>query len=118
MKHCASWYSLTLCLLVSAAVEARTIVDVTGVGTEKISVDISVSNQAFAKCLKKNLELSGCFTVVRNGGIKVTGQPGAIRAEGRGTVISADVLRAKVPNFPWPERTLDLRKEMEAGVNG
>ena len=91
MKHCTNWYSLALCLLVSGAVEARTIVDVKGVGTEKISVDIQVSNQMFAKCLKKNLELSGCFTVVRNGGIKVTGAPGAVRAEGRGTVISAEV---------------------------
>ncbi len=30
------------------------------------------------------------------------------------TVISADAVRAKVPNFPWPERTLDLRKELTA----
>jgi acyl-[acyl-carrier-protein]-phospholipid O-acyltransferase/long-chain-fatty-acid--[acyl-carrier-protein] ligase len=30
------------------------------------------------------------------------------------TVISADAMRAKVPNFPWPERTLDLRAEIAA----
>lgn len=30
------------------------------------------------------------------------------------TVISADALRAKVPNFPWPERTVDLKAEMAA----
>ncbi len=30
------------------------------------------------------------------------------------TVISADAVRAKVPNFPWPEGTLDLRKEIQA----
>ncbi len=30
------------------------------------------------------------------------------------TVISAEALKAKVPNFPWPERTLDLKTEMEA----
>lgn len=30
------------------------------------------------------------------------------------TVISADAVRAKVPNFPWPERTLDLQTEMAA----
>ncbi len=31
-----------------------------------------------------------------------------------GTVLSADAVRAKVPGFPWPERTLDLRKEIAA----
>ncbi len=30
------------------------------------------------------------------------------------TVISADAVRAKVPTFPWPERTVDLKAEMEA----
>jgi acyl-[acyl-carrier-protein]-phospholipid O-acyltransferase/long-chain-fatty-acid--[acyl-carrier-protein] ligase len=30
------------------------------------------------------------------------------------TVISADAMRAKIPNFPWPEKTLDLRKEIAA----
>ncbi|MEO7599184.1 MAG: AMP-binding protein [Opitutus sp.] len=30
------------------------------------------------------------------------------------TVISAEAMRAKVPSFPWPERTLDLRQEIDA----
>ncbi|HEY8994855.1 MAG TPA: MFS transporter [Lacunisphaera sp.] len=30
------------------------------------------------------------------------------------TVISADAMRAKLPNFPFPERTLDFRQEIEA----
>jgi acyl-[acyl-carrier-protein]-phospholipid O-acyltransferase/long-chain-fatty-acid--[acyl-carrier-protein] ligase len=30
------------------------------------------------------------------------------------TVITADAMRAKLPAFPWPARTLDLRKEIEA----
>ena len=30
------------------------------------------------------------------------------------TVLSADAMRAKVPNFPFPERTLDFKKEVEA----
>ena len=30
------------------------------------------------------------------------------------TVLSADLLRAKLPNFPWPERTLDLTAEINA----
>lgn len=38
----------------------------------------------------------------------------ALRMSGVKTVISADVLRAKVPNFPWPERTLDFRREVAA----
>jgi len=32
----------------------------------------------------------------------------SMKIAGIQTVISADALRAKVPNFPWPERTLDL----------
>ncbi len=38
----------------------------------------------------------------------------SLRLAGVATVISADAVRAKVPNFPWPERTLDLKTEMEA----
>ncbi len=30
------------------------------------------------------------------------------------TVLSAEAMRAKVPAFPWPERTLDLREEIAA----
>jgi acyl-[acyl-carrier-protein]-phospholipid O-acyltransferase / long-chain-fatty-acid--[acyl-carrier-protein] ligase len=36
------------------------------------------------------------------------------RIAGISTVISAEAMRAKVPNFPWPERTLDLRAEILA----
>lgn len=38
----------------------------------------------------------------------------SLRLAGVETVLSADLMRTKVPNFPWPERTLDLRKEIEA----
>ncbi len=38
----------------------------------------------------------------------------SLRIGGIGAVISADAVRAKVPNFPWPERTLDLKAEMDA----
>ncbi len=38
----------------------------------------------------------------------------SMRIGGVKTVISADIMKTKVPNFPWPERTLDLRKEIEA----
>jgi acyl-[acyl-carrier-protein]-phospholipid O-acyltransferase/long-chain-fatty-acid--[acyl-carrier-protein] ligase len=38
----------------------------------------------------------------------------SLRIAGIKTVISADVLRARVKDFPWPDNTVDLRKEMEA----
>ena len=38
----------------------------------------------------------------------------AMRLAGITTVISAEAMRAKVPTFPWPERTLDLRVELQA----
>jgi acyl-[acyl-carrier-protein]-phospholipid O-acyltransferase/long-chain-fatty-acid--[acyl-carrier-protein] ligase len=38
----------------------------------------------------------------------------SMRIGGVTTVISVDVVRQKVPGFPWPQRTLDLRKEIEA----
>lgn len=30
------------------------------------------------------------------------------------TVLSADAMRSKIPSFPWPERTLDIRAEIAA----
>lgn len=38
----------------------------------------------------------------------------ALRLGGIETVISADAVKAKVPGFPWPEKTRDLRAEIEA----
>jgi acyl-[acyl-carrier-protein]-phospholipid O-acyltransferase/long-chain-fatty-acid--[acyl-carrier-protein] ligase len=38
----------------------------------------------------------------------------SLRIGGVSTVISAQVLREKLPDFPWPERTLDLKAEIEA----
>jgi acyl-[acyl-carrier-protein]-phospholipid O-acyltransferase / long-chain-fatty-acid--[acyl-carrier-protein] ligase len=38
----------------------------------------------------------------------------ALRRGGIGAVLSADVLRSKLPNFPWPERTLDVKAEIAA----
>ncbi len=38
----------------------------------------------------------------------------SLRQAGVVTVISADAMRAKLPGFPWPERTLDLRAEIAA----
>ncbi len=38
----------------------------------------------------------------------------SLRLAGITTVITADALRAKVPDFPWPEDTRDLRAELAA----
>ncbi len=38
----------------------------------------------------------------------------SLRLAGIATVITADALKAKLPNFPWPEHTLDLKEELEA----
>lgn len=38
----------------------------------------------------------------------------ALRQAGITTVISADAMKEKAPTFPWPERTLDLRREIDA----
>jgi len=78
--------------LVSASLaSAETVVDITGSGAAKKSVAINVSNRAFANCLKKNLELSGLFAVQPNGGITVSGTPGAISVTGGGRTLSSNV---------------------------
>ncbi|HEY1764209.1 MAG TPA: AMP-binding protein [Opitutaceae bacterium] len=38
----------------------------------------------------------------------------SLAAAGVRTVISADALRPRLPDFPWPERTRDLRAEIQA----
>ena len=38
----------------------------------------------------------------------------SLRAAEIGTVITAAALRTRAPDFPWPERTLDLAEEMDA----
>ncbi|HVU18668.1 MAG TPA: MFS transporter [Candidatus Didemnitutus sp.] len=39
----------------------------------------------------------------------------SLRLGGISTVISADAMRARLPDFPFPENTVDLRQEIEAG---
>ena len=69
-------------LLAVPSASARTVVDVTGTGVQKNSVEIRVANPAFANCLRRNLELTGLFVVQAQGSIKVTGASGSIRADG------------------------------------
>jgi TolB protein len=87
MKKLIVSASLTL---VAAAAIAQAVVDISGSGMAKKSVSVEVSNPDFAKSLKKNLELSGLFVVQANGGIRVTGTPGAsVRVEGAGKVLTS-----------------------------
>ena len=72
------------CMALASVVGAETIVDVSGVGATKFGVAIQVGHPMFARCLQRNLELSGLFVVGKSGTIRVFGAPGAIRAEGRG----------------------------------
>ena len=37
----------------------------------------------------------------------------SMRIGGVKTVLSANAMKPKIPNFPWPERTLDLKEEIE-----
>ena len=76
-------------LVLLATAGAATVVDVSGIGNKKYTVQVSVSHPMFARCLQKNLELTGLFVIGSSGSIKVTGAPGAIRAEGAGKSLDA-----------------------------
>lgn len=68
---------------------AATVVDVDVRGAQKIAVAVKVAHPAFAKCLKKNLEISGLFSVGASGAITVSGAPGAIHATGLGKSVTS-----------------------------
>lgn len=89
MKSCLFVLCLVSALLRPAL--AATVVDVDVRGAQKISVAVAVGHPAFAKCLKKNLEISGLFSVGASGEITVSGAPGAIRAVGRGRAVQSTV---------------------------
>ncbi len=79
---------LAIAAMAAAAAMALT-VNVEREGVEKIPVSIDVKgDQAFAKSLRRNLEISGVFQVRGNGSIRVTGATGAsVHVEGRGKVM-------------------------------
>lgn len=67
----------------------KTRVDVSGVGAEKLTVTIDVANADFARCLQRNLELSGAFVVGRGGSVRVSGVAGSsVKAEGAGKAVT------------------------------
>ncbi len=81
--------SAVIAAVLTAAASAQTVVDVTGVGAEKTSVSINVADAAYAKCLQKNLQISGLFNVKKDGSVKVTGASGSVTAVGKGKSLTA-----------------------------
>ena len=75
-------------VLAAAVAGAEQVVDISGIGNKKFTVSVNVGNAAFAKCLQRNLEISGVFVANPNGSIKVTGTVGAIQATGSGKSLS------------------------------
>lgn len=69
-----------------------------------------------AGCLVANLAVvwAGKVPVNLNFTVGPAAGSAVLAAAGIRTVLSADVLRARLPEYPWPERTLDLRAEMAA----
>ena len=76
-------------LAAAACWAANPRVNITGIAQSKFSVSVNVANSDFAKCLAKNLELSGVFSVAKDGSIQVMGSAGSIVAEGSGKRISS-----------------------------
>ena len=82
--------SVVAALVSAAAFSQNAVVDIRGSGMTKKTVSINVSNADFAKSLRKNLELSGLFVVQANGGITVSGTPGAsVRVAGDGKSLTS-----------------------------
>ena len=79
--------SLAAAMFAAVAASAEVVVDASGVGKALIPVSVSVADADFAKSLKKNLELSGLFTVAANGAVRVSGASGAVTAQGAGKIV-------------------------------
>ena len=78
-------FFLAFSLMVSGLVFGEMLkIDVTAQGLAKQTVTVDVGNAAYAKSLKRNLELSGLFEVKPNGAIRVSGGSGAVVASGAG----------------------------------
>ena len=80
-------------LAASFASFAETVVDVTGKGAEKITVSVDVSGaKTFSDSLRRNLDLTGGFMVVKpssKAAVRVSGRVGGeIKVEGVGKVLS------------------------------
>lgn len=80
---------IVACVIAGMAYSAD--ISLEGVGNSKLAVSIKVNDKDFAQCLKKNLELSGLFTISDNASISVKGTPGAITAVGEGKSVGSSI---------------------------
>lgn len=97
-------------LVLSAFVAgAEMVVNVTGSGIQKVPVEIHVANNAFANCLKRNLELTGYFSVGAQGSIKVSGASGALTASGHGHSVTSNATFADDKSARMAARQLSNR---------
>ena len=101
---------------------AQPVVHIVGNAAEKMTVSVNVggpNGAAYASCLKRNLELSGCFIVRDGGRVRVTGSVGAVVAVGNGkqltdTAGAADALAARMA----ARRMADAMCQSFAGQKG
>ena len=88
--------SLVFACAVAAAIAGNcaTVLEVTGI-VSRVSMPVSINvkgqgSEIYTKTLSRNLELTGCFKVVRDGSIKVSGAiGGTVTASGAGKSLSA-----------------------------
>jgi TolB protein len=114
-----------ICFLLAAALSfahAETVVTVSGAGAAKHSVSIEVEGaKAFADCLGRNLDLSGCFRLVAKGGsIRVTGRLGGdITVSGPASRLTLPLAAPEAPRQRAEARRLSDRMcEVFAGAKG
>ncbi len=80
--------SMVMATALSAQVKPNAVVE--KAGAERITVTVSTPPGAYTTALKRNLRISGYFTVANEGSIKVEGVPGtSVAARGRGHVITS-----------------------------
>ena len=93
-------------VLAALVAGAETVVDISGIGNKKFSVEVNVAHSMFSQCLKRNLEVSGLFKVGAGGSIKVAGAPGNILAQGSGKSVGCTAAFADDKAARMAARTL------------
>ena len=89
MTNKTNLLSLAVCAVsvLTAATVPNAVVE--KAGAERITVSVATPPSAYTTALKRNLQISGYFTLASEGSIKVTGTPGAsVSATGRGKTIT------------------------------
>jgi len=99
-------------LVVVAAVLARRIR--AGVAEDRVGIVLPPGAGAFIANLA--VVCAGKIPVNLNFTSGRAAAEASLAASGVRTVISADAMRDRAPDFPWPERTLDVRAEIAAAM--